>query len=489
MKHILVILIVVATCCNATAQLGHRGEANVTLTGSTVNAVGKRIELYSYTDMLTMQEHLEDAAVVDSLGGFALSCYTNYPRIVYVQIETYTQSFFIEPGRDYNIYIPEFDWSTDERQNIHLAPVALPLEFLDLPPDELNVRIGAFEQLVDSFVVANKYRMDARYKPDRRCFDTLTTLVAAQCGRGGDDFFSRYVNYSMAQLKYTMRLTSRGKAAKELIESGDVRYYDEQYMRLFTALFADCISHGTRRIPLERLTAWVQNGDIDTYMDSIGLDPLLRNEQVRELAALVALHESYYMSCYDRQGVRTMVARLGERSRFDDHRILAANLLHTMERTDGEAEMPPVMLPDAEHNMMSLDSLRGKWVYMAFIRTGDPHSLAETETMAHFRDSIYAHYNDVEFVTICCDREFQKMYHLLKNSRRGHRYNWTWLHFDGQYSLLEHYGVMSYPTFVLLDPEGRQYYELTPAPASGFLMHGPWQKPVEEPQEQDILFR
>ena len=107
---------------------------------------------------------------------------------------------------------------------------------------------------------------------------------------------------------------------------------------------------------------------------------------------------------------------------------------------------------------------------MAFVRVNEPASLAEIETMAHFRDSVYAKHPDMVFVGISCDREFQKMYHFLKNSRRGHRYNWTWLHYDGDYRLLERYGVVSYPTFVLLRPDGTPQYELTPAPATGILM-------------------
>jgi len=104
------------------------------------------------------------------------------------------------------------------------------------------------------------------------------------------------------------------------------------------------------------------------------------------------------------------------------------------------------------------------------VRVNEAASQAEIETMAHFRDSVYARNPNVVFVGISCDREFQKMYHFLKNSRKGHRYNWTWLHYDGDYRLLEHYGVVSYPTFVLLRPDGKPQYELTPTPASGFLL-------------------
>jgi len=35
---------------------------------------------------------------------------------------------------------------------------------------------------------------------------------------------------------------------------------------------------------------------------------------------------------------------------------------------------------------------------------------------------------------------------------------------------------VSYPTVLLLDPQGRPYYDYTPAPGSGILLRGPWEK-------------
>ena len=232
----------------------------------------------------------------------------------------------------------------------------------------------------------------------------------------------------------------------------------------------------------------MESGNLDRYLDSIGLDPTLKNEQVRELAVLEALKESYYDRNYNRAGVRTMVDRLGQRSRFAEHRKLAERLLSEMDRGEKGSEVPEFRLPDVDRNLVSLDYFSGKWVYLSFVRVGDPNSLKEIETMAHFRDSVYAKNPDVVFVSVCCDREFQKMYHFLKNNRRGSRYNWTWLHFDGNYRLLEHYGVVSYPTFLLINPEGRLHYTVTPPPASGLLLHGPWEKKVEQQEDDNRPF-
>lgn len=461
---------------------------NVQLVGETDNAAGKTIGLYGYSDMLSGQEVLLDETRVGEDGRFVLRCYANYPRLVYVEVENYSQSFYVEPGREYKVYLPEFDWSIDEQRNVFLDPEVLPLRFLDLPADEVNLRIGKFEAVVDSFVLANRVFFDPKFKPQKRYFDSLLVCLSAkgfrvkEPGAEGETFFDRYMSCMLASMQLAVKAKSRSKLVERYISGQPVRYYDEQYMRLFFDLYAGTISRGMRRVPLRRLQAWVHEGNIATYIDSIGLDPLLRNEQVRELAALLALKESYYSGDYEPSAVLNMIALLGSTTKFAEHRQLAEQLVQTLVEREHAGEVPRFVLPDKERHMVSLDSLRGKWVYLSFVRVGDPNCIAELETMAHFCDSVYRQHEDVRFVSISCDREFQKMYLFLTNSKRGRKYGWTWLHFDGNYRLLSHYGVVSYPTFVLINPEGKRHYVVTPPPASGILMHGPWEK--EKPQEQ-----
>ena len=490
MKKWFTLMLSLLLCAAVSAQ------GNVSVTGTSANAAGKRIELRCYSDMLTQSEVLLDEAVIDASGAFRLETYLRYPRLVFLQVENYSQSFYAEPGRRYEVWLPQFDWEQDERVNVFLQPVALEVEFLNLPADELNLKIKCFDEAVEAFLDSNRVHLDFRFKPDRRWMDSLERAVGAQWPSVGEgsDFFSRYARFSLAEMRMAMFPGSRKQLVERYIKGQPVLYHDENYMRLFLSLYGDWVRMGTKRLPLSRLTAWVAAGDLDRYLDSLGVEPLLVDEQVRELAALEALKESYYDARYDRAGVVKMVRLLGERTKFKEHGELAGRVLAEIDRVFAESNrdsqrnteylaLNTIELPDVDGRRVSLDSLAGKWVYLSFVRVDDPNSLREIETMAHFRDSVYGKYPEVEFVSIVCDREFQKMYHFLRNSKRGGRYKWLWLHFDGDYRLLERFGVVSYPTFVLINPEGRQQYELTPAPATGFLLNAPWQR--KEEREKD----
>ncbi len=450
---------------------------NIIIRGTTETAIGRKVELLKTSDCISKTEVLLDSARIGEEQRFDLRCWTNYPMMVTLQIENYSQSFYVEPGKEYKVLIPTFNWNIDENRNVFLDPEPLPVIFQNIDTKDINLQIDSIDRVISRFIQDNYFYFDQKFKPSAYYFDSLVYLVNRLCPDTTNEFVNRYKIYQLAELKFAMKLDSRKNLINKFIKNHPILYYDENYMSLFTALYANSISKGTKDIPIYSLANWVYNLDLETYIDSLGVDPLLRHEQIRELAALQALHESYYnFHYYNSEMVVKMIEKLAERTKFPEHKKLAQNILNGFSHRFEESKMTSFTLPDVEKHQVSLDEFKGKWVYLAFVRVNDPNCLAEIETMAHFKNTIYSKYNNVDFVTIACDREFQKMFHFLKNSKHGNRYDWTWLHFDGNYDLLRYYQIFTYPWFVLLNPEGEQVYDVTPAPSTGFLMNAPWNK-------------
>lgn len=478
----------ILACIMLSAAVSAAAQTNITISGEVVGGAGKVVTLYRYTDMLTREEVVVDEAVIDDNRNFELKAYANYPTTMVLQIENYSQSFFVEPGRDYEVYVPRFDWDVNEKKNVFLDPEVLPLEFVNMPKDELNGLISNYEAVVAQYIDDHRVFFDARFRPQKRYFDSLVAEVAKKAPDTRNEFFNRYKRYHLASLKYSLHFDSRKNMVRNYVKDQPILYYDDNYMQFFTTIFANAVSKGTNKIPAWRMGYWVNELKVDLYLDSLGVDTLLRNEQVRELVALQALQEAYYQPrYYDGAKVVQMIRLIGSKSKFTEHKALAERLANSLRKQDEGTEVPTFTLPDVDKNLVSLDAMKGKWVYLSFVRVGDPNSISEIETLAHFKDSIYAKNKNVEFVTICCDREAAKMYHLLRNTKKGKRYNWTWLHFGGNYKLLEHYGVVSYPHFILINPEGQLQYTVTPTPASGFLLNAPWQQKQEDTEKPFFL--
>ena len=466
------------------------GQRNILIKGTSENAAGKKIELIRLADQISKLEQIVDSSTISDDGCFNLHAFATYPTMVTLQVENYSQSFYVEPGKDYDIHIPTFDWTLDEKQNVFLDPVALPVVFKSIPPTDINIQIDSLDRVINRFISDNYFYFDNKFKPSVHYFDSLENIVNAIYADGENDFVERYKTYQLATIKFNMGLESRKKLINKYIKNKPILYYDENYMSLFNDLYANSISKGTKDISVYRLAHWVYNLDLDTYIDSIGIDPLLRNEQIRELAALQALKESYYnFRYYDAEMVIKMIEKISERTKFLEHKTIAINILSSIQQREVGTKAKTYTLPDVNKEMVSLGNTKGKWVYMSFVRVGEAASQGEIETIAHLKDTVISMNDSVIFITIDCDREFQKMFHFLKNNKRGNRYNWTWLHFDSNYDMLDYYGVNVFPWFVLINPKGELQYDVTPAPSTGFLLNAPWINKTKQNNRESELFK
>ena len=451
------------------------GQKNITIKGTTENAVGRKIELYKTSDQISKSLILLDSFRIGDDQHYDVRCWTNYPMMVTLQIENYSQSFYVEPGRDYVANIPFFDWNIDETRNVFLDPEPLPLLFQNIPTNDINLQIDSIDRVIARFIDNNYFYFDYKFHPAPYYFDSLVHTVYQLCPDTSNDFVNRYKTYQLAELEYTMHFDSRKNIINKYIKNHPILYYDENYMSLFTTLYANTISKGTRNIPIQRLAHWVYNLDLDTFIDSIGTDPMLRHEQIRDLAALQALYEAYFnFKFYDADMVVKMIEKLATRTKFQEHKTIAIQILNSFNRNNNYNPTESFTLLDINKKPTSIGNLKNKWTYLAFIRVSDPLSISEMETIAHFKKQIYSQHDNVEFITVVCDREFQKMFHFLKNTKHGDRFDWTWLHFNGNYELLNKYQICTYPWFVLINPNGEVQYDVTPAPSTGFLMNAPW---------------
>ena len=463
-----------------------QGQTNITIKGETVDAAGKKVMLGGYTDKISCQEIVFDTCTINEQQQFEVHCFARYPMLVFLQIENYSQSFYVEPGGDYRIYIPRFDWNQDERRNVFLDPVTLPVEFISLPAADVNAAVSRLDAFVDKYIADHRCFFDERYKPQKRYFDSLLAAVDKACPDGELEFFNRYKRYHLAQLRLDMKFASRQQLYNTYLLNQPVLCYDENYMAFFSSFYRNFLSMGTRKLPLRKLSHMVNNNDYQHFIDTLGVEPLLRHEQIRELAALQALKEFYYNpDFFDGSQVRRFIECIRDHSKFADHRTIAQNVLNSLQGTRTGSTVQTFLLPDVDKHLVSLENFRGKWVYLSFLRLDEPACLGEIETLAHFRDTVYANNDNVAFVSICCDREFQKMYHFLKNSKHGDRYHWIWLHFDGDYEMLNRFRVVSYPTFILINPEGELQYNITPNPSTGFLLSPPWKRSSSTGEEDE----
>ena len=114
---------------------------------------------------------------------------------------------------------------------------------------------------------------------------------------------------------------------------------------------------------------------------------------------------------------------------------------------------------DKNGELVSLESLKGKYVYLNFWAVWNKDSQAE---MLLFK-KLKADYGEfVEFVSINIDSKKSKFNNYVASHPS---FDWRMLHFGGNSNLLDQYEVFNIPHYVLLDPEGKIIASPAPNPS------------------------
>jgi peroxiredoxin len=162
---------------------------------------------------------------------------------------------------------------------------------------------------------------------------------------------------------------------------------------------------------------------------------------------LEELKTAYATNGFKRSSIIRILNEAAANGRFKEQREIAKNLVYMLTRYQSGKPAPDFALPDSWGDTIRLSSYRNKIVYLHFFTTWNTSSLEEMQMMR----KLYEKYSgNVQFISICCDRQYMKLYHFS----RENTYPWPMLHFNNDYDLLESFGVKTYPYFILIDEKG-----------------------------------
>ncbi len=138
----------------------------------------------------------------------------------------------------------------------------------------------------------------------------------------------------------------------------------------------------------------------------------------------------------------------------------AINLRSKITKLQLGTPAPLFSLPDSNKEEISLTSLKGKYVYLAFYNTKNYGCLEQIKLLKDFEKN----YNNlIKVVIISTDENFDDMLKLAEKED----YKNLILHF-GDSKVVEKYAVRSYPSYFLIDPEGKIVWAPAPSPKEQF---------------------
>ncbi len=280
---------------------------------------------------------------------------------------------------------------------------------------------------------------------------TDSIFIGAYSGRretSSGAFFLDIVKYKLAALEFVSRKIGKTGIFKKYFNPEHIKYNNPGYMEFFITYFESYAGHATGQISATALNNAVNiEKKYLAVFNAFGADSLLQHEILRELAILVALKNMYYSQYYDRSAIKGILNEIKEKSKINEHQIIASNLLTVFSKRQKGTSAAYFNLQNQKEQFISLDDFKGKFIYLTFWNSQCIDCESEFELISKVVDKFK---DNLEVVSISTDKHFLNMQYFLKNKN----YNWNFLHFNGNYELLEQYQIKTVPFYILIDPNG-----------------------------------
>jgi peroxiredoxin len=435
-------------------SLSVRSETS-TITGRVVNGKDLTIRLMTYSDQVSYLRETLKSSLIKADEAFNFTFENNSVKYYWLDIEFQKVELFIQPGQTYEI---EIELNNQSLSTSYYDRTGLPFKILKDDDEHLNLSIQDFNQLYNDFLL--NYAEKARSVNAKTAYETFMTAINLRFQNSTNPYFRNYIRYKSASMQLFMRIKSRDNIGIEYFKGQPVLYENLEYMDFFHLFFEKYFITGGKYFTYNKTYDLINgNASLQEMIDSLGVDPVLQDVEVRELLLLDGLKELYNVSGFKRNRILYLVNEISKNGNSAESRKLADNLLVRLGRLQPGSPAPGFKLNCYVDNKdYQLADFSGKYIYLAFFESGNPACQSELGMISEFYDK----YKDkVAFIAISIDKDMGRLADYLKMADLP----WLVLLYGGNIDLLENYDASTFPHFLLIDDKGQIVRCPAPSPS------------------------
>jgi thiol-disulfide isomerase/thioredoxin len=434
---------------------------DVILHGNAPSYAGCEILFNRYTDWITNGEEEIGRCRVDTTGNFSVSMDLEQITFVFSHLGIYKAFLYAEPGKTYEIILPEReDKSQEDELNPYFTESRIQLGTADVSPDDINFMIRMFNDAYNPYY--NKHIISFINNDDFSELNADIERLEKPFTGSVNSFFNRYRDYRYGLLRHLAYQQKSRSISEEYFRKRPVLFNNPAYMELFTQVYDKYFVFFGMTDKGSRIYSDINTlKSYDDLKKTLLKDNVFYNDTIVELVILLNIYNEFYSDNFSRAGLLTVLDTLISRTGVEQNRKIGETIRAKITRLLSGYNPPTFELFDADSNLVRLDDLKGKYVYLNFCTSLSYTCLGEFELLK----GLYERYKEkLEIVTIDVEAHRTSFADFQKNKN----WNWKFLYYANQPHILKDYDIRAYPTYFLIGPDGKLIYSPSPSPAENF---------------------
>ncbi|MDX9906139.1 MAG: thioredoxin-like domain-containing protein [Bacteroidales bacterium] len=426
-----------------------------TISGTLKNGSGYTVRLMTYNDQLSYIRKTLASTVAGEDERFSLSVDISAVTYCWIDIEFQQAELFIQPGQSYEV---EIDLAGDPLSMSYYNRRTLDNRIIRDDSMQLNNSIQDFNEIYNDFLL--NISDNIRQQNSRVAYETFMTAVELRFQGNSSEYFDNYIRYKSASMQLFMRIKSREKIGTEFLADRPVLFNHLEYMDFFHLYFDKYFVTNGKYFNYSKTYDMINGkAPLAEILDSLAVDPALKQRPAMELLLLCGLKGLYSMPEFSKDRITALVKELTIAGSQPGIRELAANLLVRFKRLKPGSPAPGFALETiAGGQKYSLPDFTGKKLYLAFFESDNPASQSELGQISEIYDEFK---NDVSFVAVSVDKNRDRLMEYIDKADAP----WLFLHYGGDLDLLENYDAVAFPCFILIGADGKIIRCPAPSPS------------------------
>ena len=417
--------------------------------------VGKKVELYTYQDYITMTRYKLGEGYVDpkdSLFHIPLDIGTTVKGII--EIEKTEAPLYLAPETSYKLW-----YRAPADQAISFQNRRTEIRLVGLDTTDINYRILQYNQWFDSFIAYYEYEI-SRGK-FLTYLDTFAIYAAEAYKDVKDEYFITYVRYNIAEMQQTFGGNSKSDRRLEtfltFIEPFPVYYENDQYMKFFKGFYSRRFSDFQPDVETN-INLAIMRSSPTKLMAAMKGDLFLVNPEIREMVMIDKLGKMFYERYDQKRNILVILDSISNHAAYPVNATIAKNVLNYLTSLEPGFPAPMIRLEDERDSMelITWKKYEGKFVYFNFFETWNDKAKSDMRIIAGLKEK-YGDY--VSFLSVCTDKEKADFDKYLTDNPE---FDWDIIFIGEDSKLKGDYRVQQVPSYYLIDQSG--FIALAPAP-------------------------
>ena len=384
----LLFLFFVLTASQAAAQY------TVQIIGVTAQDPGSKITVERYQDYFTqtMGELANTTLKNDST--FELKFNVVGIEKVKISVNNNYCFMYVQPGGNYKIAI-----SNVPSRNFN-NPMGNEMEasLLDLPEDDINYKILAFDLWYDKFMGENYHLRTRRDSTFAKNLIQFEDQVADYYKTDSSEFLRTHVKYRVASIEELNFIGARKERARYTVNLAPftVYYRSEEYMNYMRNFYKNYFESLPNEINNTVFKAIVA-GSPTRMINALAKDYRVANVRLRELVMIISLADVYHDKNYPQSRINTILDSIANNGLFQENKLIAKNTLSKLRQLNPGSLAPKYTFLDADGKEIQPKTFQPRYTYIQFVDATQTNSLLQIEMLKE----LYSKYNpSIAFVTV-----------------------------------------------------------------------------------------